>query len=192
VTPMQQEMAEMLVRTARQVEALAYDLLDVSQAEAGAVAVRLAPVDLSALVGDVRRTVSMRPEAQPVRIVVEHEAEETRAMADSVRLTQVLTNLTVNAVKYGASGGIVILRLERPHADVVRVSVIDRGPGIPLDKQNELFEPFNRLGMEKTTIEGNGIGLTLARRLTELQGGRIGFESRPGEGARFWVDLPTA
>jgi signal transduction histidine kinase len=192
VTPMQQEMAEMLVRTARQVEALAYDLLDVSQAEAGAVAVRLAPVDLSALVGDVRRTISMRPEAQPVRIVVEHETEDARVMADSVRLTQVLTNLTVNAVKYGASGGIVILRLERPHADMVRVSVIDRGPGIPLEKQSELFEPFNRLGMEKTTIEGNGIGLTLARRLTELQGGRIGFESRPGEGARFWVDLPTA
>ena len=58
VTPMQQEMAEMLVRTARQVEALAYDLLDVAQAEAGAVAVRLAPVELSALVDDVRRTVS--------------------------------------------------------------------------------------------------------------------------------------
>jgi len=192
VNAMQQEMAEMLVRTARQVEALAYDLLDVSHAEAGAVTVRLAPVDLSPLVDDVRRTVSMRPEAEPVRIVVEHEAEDARVMADSVRLTQVLTNLTVNAVKYGASGGLVILRLERPQSHVVRVSVIDRGPGIPLDKQGELFEPFNRLGMEKTTIEGNGIGLTLARRLTELQGGRIGFESRPGEGARFWVDLPAA
>ena len=192
VTPMQQEMAEMLVRTARQVEALAYDLLDVSQAEAGAVAVRLAPVDLSTLVDDVRRTVSMRPEAQPVRIVVEHEAEDPRVMANSVRLTQVLTNLTVNAVKYGASGGVVILRLERPQADRIRVSVIDRGPGIPLEKQGQLFEPFNRLGMERTTIEGNGIGLTLARCLTELQGGRIGFESRPGEGARFWVDLPAA
>jgi signal transduction histidine kinase len=192
VSPMQQEMAEMLVRTARQVEALAYDLLDVSQAEAGAVAVRLAPVDLSILVDDVRRTVSMRPEAQPVRIVVEHEAENPRVTADSVRLTQVLTNLTVNAVKYGACGGVVILRLERPYADVIRVSVIDRGPGIPLEKQSQLFEPFNRLGMERTTIEGNGIGLTLARRLTELQGGRIGFESRPGDGARFWVDLPAA
>jgi signal transduction histidine kinase len=129
---------------------------------------------------------------ETVRIVVEHEAEDLRVLADSVRLTQVLTNLTVNAVKYGSSGGVVILRLERPQTEVIRVSVIDKGPGIPLEKQNELFEPFNRLGMERTTIEGNGIGLTLARRLTELQGGRIGFESRPGEGARFWVDLPTA
>lgn len=192
VTPMQQEMAEMLVRTARQVEALAYDLLDVAQAEAGAVAVRLAPIDLAILADDVRRTVSMRPEAQPLRIVVEREAEDLRVMADSVRLTQVLTNLTVNAVKYGASGGLVTLRLERPQADRIRATVIDKGPGIPLEKQSELFEPFNRLGMERTTIEGNGIGLTLARRLTELQGGCIGFESRPGEGSRFWVDLPAA
>jgi signal transduction histidine kinase len=192
VTPMQQEMAEMLVRTARQVEALAYDLLDVSQAEAGSVAVRLAPVELWALLEDVRRTVSMKPEAQPLRIVVERGPEDLRAMADSVRLTQVVTNLAVNAVKYGGSGGIVILKLERPSHDRVRISVIDKGPGIPYERQGELFEPFNRLGMEKTAIEGNGIGLTLARRLTELQGGAIGFDSRPGEGSRFWIDLPTA
>jgi signal transduction histidine kinase len=192
VNPMQQEMAEMLVRTARQVEALAYDLLDVSQAEAGSVAVRLAPVELWALLEDVRRTVAMKPEAQALRIVVERGPEDVRAMADSVRLTQVVTNLAVNAVKYGGSGGIVILKLERPAQDRVRLVVIDKGPGIPYEKQGELFEPFNRLGMEKTTIEGNGIGLTLAKRLTELQGGAIGFDSRPGEGSRFWVDLPTA
>jgi signal transduction histidine kinase len=192
VTPMQQEMAEMLVRTARQVEALAYDLLDVSQAEAGSVPVRLAPVELWALLEDVRRTVAMKPEAQALRVIVERGPEDLKAMADSVRLTQVVTNLAVNAVKYGGSGGVVILKLEHPSHDRVRISVIDKGPGIPWDKQPELFEPFNRLGMERTTIEGNGIGLTLARRLTELMGGAIDFESRPGEGSRFWVEMPAA
>jgi signal transduction histidine kinase len=192
VSPMQQEMAEMLTRTARQVEALAYDLLDVAQAEAGTVTVRLAPVDLGSLLEDVRRTVSMKPEAHALRILVERDAETPRAMADSVRLTQVVTNLATNAVKYGASGGVVILRMERLPAERVRISVVDKGPGVPLDKQGQLFEPFNRLGMEKTAIEGNGIGLTLARRLTELQGGAIGFESRPGEGSHFWVDFPAA
>jgi signal transduction histidine kinase len=191
VTPMQQEMAEMLTRTARQVEALAYDLLDVAQAEAGTVTVRLGPVEVGGLLEDVRRTVSMKPEAHALRILVERGAEELRAMADSVRLTQVVTNLATNAVKYGGSGGVVILRVERLPAERVRIAVIDKGPGIPLEKQSQLFEPFNRLGMEKTTIEGNGIGLTLARRLTELQGGAIGFESRPGEGSLFWIELPA-
>lgn len=192
VTAMQQEMAEMLVRTARQVEALAYDLLDVSHAEAGTVSVSLRPVDVGSLLEDVRRTIAMRPEAADVKILVERDGEDMRALADSVRLNQVVTNLATNAVKYGRSGGLVVLRFERSRTDRVRISVSDRGPGIPIERQGELFEPFNRLGMERTTIEGNGIGLTLAKRLTELQGGTIGFESRPGEGARFWLELPAA
>jgi signal transduction histidine kinase len=192
VTAMQQEMAEMLVRTARQVEALAYDLLDVSHAEAGSVSVSLRAVDVGAVLEDVRRTVGLRPEAAGLRIEVERGGDNLKAVADSVRLTQVITNLASNAVKYGASGGIVLFQMARPSSDRVRISVIDRGPGIPADRQVELFEPFNRLGMERSTIEGNGIGLTLAKRLIELQGGTIGFESRPGEGSRFWVELPAA
>ena len=82
-------------------------------------------------------------------------------------------------------------RLERPLRDL-RISVIDHGPGLSEIKQAELFEPFNRLGMEKSAIEGHGIGLALAKRLVELQKGRIGVDSRPGEGAAFWVELPAA
>ncbi len=176
VTQMQQEMAEMLVRTARQVESLAYDLLDVSHAEAGSVSVSLRPVDVAGLLDDVRRTIAMRPEAETVKVRLEGATEDLRALADSLRLTQVVSNLAHNALKYGGSGGEIVLRADRPRSDRVRISVIDRGPGIPLDRQSELFEPFNRLGMERSTIEGRVIG----------------FESRPGEGAKFWVELPAA
>jgi signal transduction histidine kinase len=192
VTATQEEMAEMLVRTARQVEALAYDLLDVAHAEAGSVAVKLQAVDLAAVVEDVRRSIAVKPEAAGLRWVVEGRGEKVAAMADSVRLVQIVTNLVTNAVKYGASGGVVILRLSRPSVDRVRLEVADKGPGIALAKQAELFEPFNRLGMEKTTVEGHGIGLALAKRLAELQDGAMGFESTVGEGACFWVELPAA
>jgi signal transduction histidine kinase len=188
----QSEMATMLVRTARQIEALAHDLLDVARAEAGTVSVTLRSVDLDALVEDVRQSVAVKPEAARVRWIVEGRERRSLARADSVRLTQVVTNLVTNAVKYGASGEVVILRLSAPGAGRIRLEVIDRGPGIPPERQGELFEPFNRLGMEKSAVEGHGIGLTLARRLTELQGGTLDFESRPGEGARFWIDLPEA
>ena len=191
VSSTQEEMAAMLVRTARQVEALAYDLLDVSHAEAGTVAVKLQPVDLEAVVEDVRRSVAVKPEAQGIDWQVEGRGEKMTAMADSVRVVQIVTNLVTNAVKYGASGKVIRLKLSRPAIDRVRLEVEDHGPGIPLAKQSELFEPFNRLGMEKTTTEGHGIGLALARRLAELQGGSIDFESTPGQGSRFWLELPA-
>jgi signal transduction histidine kinase len=189
ITPMQEEMSEMLVRTARQIEALAYDLLDVARAEAGSVAVNLCPVELLGAVEDVKRAMAVKPEAAGLKWSIEAPVGKLVARADSVRLGQVLNNLVTNAVKYGRSGGVVILKLSRPSPDIARIEVIDRGPGIPREKQAELFEPFNRLGMEKTTVEGHGIGLALARRLAELQDGALGFESKPGEGARFWIDL---
>ncbi len=191
VTATQAEMAEMLVKTARQVEALAHDLLDVARAESGAVKVELRPTDVPGVLEDVKRAVALRPESQGVFLEVISEGDGLVALADSQRLTQVVANLASNAVKYGGAGGIVIFRASRIY-DGVRIEVSDRGPGLSLEKQAQLFEPFNRLGLERSAVEGHGIGLALAKRLVELQGGSIGVTSTPGEGAVFWVELPAA
>jgi signal transduction histidine kinase len=187
----QGEMADMLVKTARQVEALAHDLLDVARAESGAVKVELRPTDVPGVLEDVRRSVSLRPEAAGLRFEMVNEGDGLVALADSQRLTQVVATLASNAVKYGASGGVVVFRAARIH-DGVRIEVIDRGPGLSSEKQAQLFEPFNRLGLERSSVEGHGIGLALAKRLVELQRGAIGVDSAPGEGAAFWVELPAA
>lgn len=191
VTATQGEMAEMLVKTARQVEALAHDLLDVARAESGAVKVELRPTDVPGVPEDVKRAVALRPESQGVRLEVISEGDGLIALADSQRLTQVISNLASNAVKYGGAGGIVIFRASKIY-DGVRIEVSDRGPGLTPEKQAQLFEPFNRLGLERSTVEGHGIGLALAKRLVELQGGSIGVTSTPGEGAVFWVEMPAA
>ncbi|MGV9008521.1 ATP-binding protein [Brevundimonas sp.] len=191
VNETQVEMAGMLVKTARQVETLAHDLLDVARAESGEVSVELRPTDVPGVLEDVRRVTALRPEADALRLEVFTEGDGLVALADSQRLNQVITNLASNAVKYGSSGGLVTFRASRVH-DAVRIEVTDLGPGLSPEKQAQLFEPFNRLGLERSTIEGHGIGLALAKRLVELQGGTIGVTSTPGEGATFWIELPAA
>ncbi len=191
VTETQKEMAEMLVKTARQVEALSHDLLDVARAESGAVKVELRPTDVPGLLEDIRRSTAMRPESKALTLQVVAEGDGLVAIADSQRLAQVIDNLATNAIKYAASGGSVIFRARRIY-DGVRIEVIDRGPGLSPEKQAQLFEPFNRLGLERSAVEGHGIGLALAKRLVELQGGSIGVDSTPGEGSTFWIELPAA
>lgn len=191
VTPTQAEMAQMLVKTARQIETLTHDLLDVARAESGAVQLDMRPVDVAGVAEDVRRAVALHKDAADLTLEAVREGEGLIALADSVRLTQVVTNLATNAVKYGASGGVVVLRTLRSDRNI-RLEVIDRGPGLSAEKQAQLFEPFNRLGLERSTIEGHGIGLALAKRLVELQGGQVGVVSAPGEGALFWIELPAA
>ncbi|MBX9614231.1 MAG: MASE1 domain-containing protein [Caulobacteraceae bacterium] len=191
VTATQKEMAGMLVKTARQVEALSHDLLDVARAESGAVRVELRPTDVPGVLADVCRATALRPEARSLSLKVDCEGDGLIAIADSQRLTQVIDNLATNAVKYAAAGGEVTFRARRVH-DGVRIEVIDRGPGLTPEKLTQLFEPFNRLGLERSAVEGHGIGLALAKRLVELQGGSIGVDSVLGQGSTFWIELPAA
>jgi len=191
VTETQREMAVMMVRTARQVETLSHDLLDVARAESGAVKVELRPTDVPGVLDDVCRATALRPEATRLTLTVVAEGNGLVALADSQRLAQVIDNLATNAVKYAAGGGEIVFRATRIY-DGVRIEVIDRGPGLSPEKQAQLFEPFNRLGLERSAVEGHGIGLALAKRLVELQGGSIGVDSVLGEGSTFWIELPAA
>ena len=74
----------------------------------------------------------------------------------------------------------------------MRFSVSDTGSGIEPARTAELFQPFSRLGAETRAIDGTGVGLALTRHLVEMMGGRVGFESTPGQGSTFWLEVPAA
>ena len=110
---------------------------------------------------------------------------------DLTRLKQVVLNLLANAVKYNRKGGSVTVGCERNSNGVLRIMVTDTGHGIPADKASNLFVPFERLGREAGSIEGTGIGLSIAKQIIEMLGGQIGYLSNDDEGTMFWVEVPV-
>ena len=165
------------------------EVLDLARVESGRIDLSLEPVDLCGVVHECFSLVLPLAEARAIRL--SHDGVDGALVrADRTRLKQVLLNLLSNAIKYNRDGGEVGIEVSSVEQGQMRISVRDTGMGIPVERQAELFQPFNRLGAESSEVEGTGIGLTITRRLVEMMGGRIDLESRPGQGSRFWVELP--
>ena len=118
--------------------------------------------------------------------------EGLNVQADNIRLKQVFLNLLNNAVKYNHEGGWIRVRFKCREGGLLSVGIEDSGVGISVEKLKELFQPFNRLGAEFSTIEGTGIGLVITRQLLDLMNGRLDIDSREGQGSTFWVTLEPA
>lgn len=171
--------------------ALINDVLDLSRIEAGRVMVSIEPVAVKELVEEVMHL--LQHAALQRRVVLDHEAYqscETLVRADNQRLKQALLNLVSNAIKYNRVGGSVRVSCRNANAGLLRIAVSDTGHGIPADKLERLFQPFERLAAERSEIEGTGLGLALSKQLVEAMGGVVGVESTPGEGSTFWLELP--
>jgi CheY-like chemotaxis protein len=180
-----------ILKNGRHLLALINDLLDLAKIDAGQVSIRLECLDLAELLAGLKASLLPLAEAAGITISMPPGDALPPVRADETRLNQVLLNLGSNAIKYNQSGGKVEITCRRQDSASVRVVVADTGPGIPEERRNELFEPFNRLGRETGAIEGTGIGLALSRRLMHLMGGSIGFSGGADGGSRFQIDIPV-
>ncbi len=187
-TPGQQEMLERIRGSGRHLLALIDDVLNLARIEMGHLEVDRQKVDVDEAIESACSLVFPMAAASSIRITTPR-SQADRVWADPVRLRQVLTNLLSNAIKYSPAGGEVALCLVRFDA-CLRLEIRDQGQGIPAEKQDLVFQPFERLGADNTTVEGTGIGLAITKALVEAMQGRIGFESSAGEGALFWIELP--
>ena len=192
LTPTQMENVQLILAGGRHLLNLINEVLDLSRIEAGRLSLSIEPVDVPDLLLDALSVV--RPLGEDRNITIRDEtcgAAVPKVVGDPYRLKQVLLNLLSNAIKYNREGGLVVVGASVLRPGVLRLSVTDTGPGIPPEKQPLLFEPFQRLSAERSTIEGTGIGLTIAKKLTEAMGGTIGVTSTPGLGSCFFLDLPA-
>ena len=117
------------------------------------------------------------------------------ALADKLRLKQVLLNLTSNAIKYNREGGSVTIKIALQPTDTdgnasVRISISDTGNGIKREDITKLFQPFGRIGADQTKTEGTGLGLVVVKELMKAMNGAVGVESEVGVGSTFWIELP--
>jgi CheY-like chemotaxis protein/anti-sigma regulatory factor (Ser/Thr protein kinase) len=111
-------------------------------------------------------------------------------LGDATRVKQILTNLLSNAVKYNKDGGRIQITSRAATIDTAEVTVTDSGIGMTPQQLAELFQPFNRLGRERSALQGTGIGLVISKRLAELMGGSLRARSAVGEGTAFTLVLP--
>lgn len=188
----QQEYVDEILKAGRHLLELINEVLDLSRIEAGRLELSLEPVSCDELLDECIGL--MIPLAENRGISLENRAADSQAVvrADRTRLKQVLVNLISNAVKYNSPDGSVTVDIERPEPNRIRIRVSDTGPGIEINRQDELFEPFARLDAEFSGEEGTGIGLVISRRLAEMMSGTLDFYSEPGKGSCFWVELQCA
>ncbi len=186
----EQHQFELLQAAGQQLRTLIDNVLDLSRIEAGEVGVDNREVELCALLDSTLAANARLAAAQQVRLQTSYEGERPLTVnADPERLHQVVSQLLTNGIKFHEQGGVVRVDVKR-QLDCVRISVVDDGSGMTAAQQASLFEPFNRLGRERSGIDGAGIGMALARHLVALMGGRLAVESSPGRGTAVHVYLP--
>jgi signal transduction histidine kinase/CheY-like chemotaxis protein len=190
----QQEYLRALRASGEHLLGLVNDVLDFAKLDSGTVDLEMAPTDLERLLQGVCELLSPRAHDGGIEIAWAVEPGLPPIQADDGRLRQILFNLAGNAVKLTKAGGVLLSAERRPGpAGSLRLRFIvrDTGPGLAHDAQTRVFEEFVQT-TEGSRAGGAGLGLAIVKRLATAFGGRVGVESEPGQGARFWFEADFA
>ena len=187
----QKEFVNHILKAGRHLLTLINEILDLAKIESGGVTLSVEPTPISELLLECQQLTEPLASQRGIRMIFPSQSAVC-AIADRMRLKQVLLNLLSNAIKYNRQDGAVVVACEVTDSERVRVSVQDTGPGLRPDQLEALFQPFNRLGQQSGPIEGTGIGLVVTKKLVELMGGVIGVSSALGTGSVFFIELQSA
>jgi signal transduction histidine kinase/CheY-like chemotaxis protein len=186
-----QESVDQILKAGRHLLGLINEVLDISRVESGSLSVSLEPIRLREVVQEAADLI--RPLAAQRRIgLVIVGNDDPYVLADRQRLKQILLNLLSNAIKYNREGGTVTVSHARELTDRLELTVTDTGDGIPPQLLSRIFTPFDRLGAERTEVEGTGLGLAVSKALATAIGANLSVTSQANVGSAFSVDLALA
>lgn len=191
-----------IIKAGKHLLELVDEVLDLAKIESGRIRLSIEDIVLGEVLVESLQLIAPLAESRGIEVnytrngtditFVQLLQQGNMVRGDSTRLKQVLLNLLSNAVKYNNEKGKITIDCSETDENKIRISVSDTGDGLTADQQDELFQPFNRLGSELTEIQGTGIGLVITKKIIELMDGSIGMKSQQGEGSTFWVEIPCA
>ncbi len=191
LAPDQQDNIHEILHAGAHLLELINEVLDLARIESGRLELMPEAVPIRPLVDECVALMQSLAGQRNIQLTAETQGG-CAVKADRLRLRQILLNLLSNAIKYNREGGSVEIACHLAPPSRVRIEVHDSGRGIPPGEMTRLFKPFERIGSAYDGIEGTGIGLALAKKLTEAMGGLIGVDSMDGKGSTFWIELPLA
>jgi signal transduction histidine kinase len=181
------EFAGDINKDAKRLNRLITEMLDLDRMESGRMELTREPVELNDLIRGVVGLV--QPNAPHHRVVLQLGPDLPELQADHDKLTQVVTNLLNNAVKYSPDGGDIEIK-SQVLEDEVQVSVRDHGTGIPASAIESVFERYTRVESTARYVQGTGLGLPIVRQIVQMHGGTVWVESELGQGSTFFVRIP--
>ncbi|AUI70137.1 response regulator [Beggiatoa leptomitoformis] len=194
LTPQQQEGINIIQRSGEYLLTLINDILDLSKIEADRMELYPSDFNLGQFINNVVELFRMRAEQKDIRFIYDSPFVRTEkgqlpnaVQGDEKRLRQILINLLSNAIKFTEKGQ-VVFRVEKEQ-DEICFSVEDTGIGIPNNKLEDIFLPFQQVGSYNQQMEGTGLGLSISNRLVSMMGGKLQLNSTIGQGSRFWFSI---